>query len=41
LYLGLSHRRDLPDGRGMLFIMPALEVQTFCMRGMQFPLDIL
>lgn len=41
LYLGLSHRPLLPPDRGMLFIMPAEEVQEFCMRGMRFPLDII
>jgi uncharacterized membrane protein (UPF0127 family) len=41
LYQGLSHRRELPAGRGMLFFMPELEVQTFCMRGMRFPLDLI
>lgn len=41
LYLGLGHRRELPEGRGMLFIMPQMEVQNFCMRGMQFPIDII
>ena len=41
LYLGLSYRRELPEGRGMLFFMPKLEVQTFCMRGMRFPLDLI
>src|SRR4030042_5013241 len=41
LYLGLGHRRELPEGRGMLFIMPRMEVQNFCMRGMQFPIDII
>jgi uncharacterized protein len=41
LYLGLSHRLNLPDGQGMLFFMPATEVQTFCMRGMRFPLDMI
>ena len=41
LYLGLSYRRELPEGRGMLFFMPAIEVQTFCMRGMRFPLDLI
>jgi uncharacterized membrane protein (UPF0127 family) len=39
LHLGLSYRRNLPEGQGMLFFMPAVEVQTFCMRGMNFPLD--
>jgi uncharacterized membrane protein (UPF0127 family) len=41
LYLGLSHRSELPEGRGMLFFMPAKEVQTFCMRGMRLPLDLI
>lgn len=41
LYLGLSYRRELPEGQGMLFVMPEIEVQTFCMRGMQFPLDLI
>lgn len=41
IYLGLSHRQDLPEGRGLLFIMPLSQVQIFCMRGMQFPLDII
>ena len=41
LYLGLSYRTDLPEGRGMLFFMPNQEVQTFCMRGMRLPLDLI
>ncbi|MDI6854998.1 MAG: DUF192 domain-containing protein [Deltaproteobacteria bacterium] len=41
LYLGLSHRNSLPQGRGMLFIMPIEEVQQFCMRGMRFAIDII
>jgi uncharacterized membrane protein (UPF0127 family) len=41
IYLGLSYRPELPEGQGMLFLMPGLEVQYFCMRGMQFPLDII
>jgi uncharacterized protein len=40
-YLGLSHRRELPEGRGMLFLMPEVEIQNFCMRGMEFPLDFI
>lgn len=40
LYRGLSYRRELAEGRGMLFFMPAVETQTFCMRGMRFPLDL-
>jgi uncharacterized membrane protein (UPF0127 family) len=41
LYLGLSHRRELPAGRGMLFVMPSEAYQQFCMRDMRFSLDIL
>jgi hypothetical protein len=41
LYQGLSHRPDLPEGMGMLFVMPRREVQEFSMRGMEFPLDFL
>ena len=41
LNLGLSYRRELPEGRGMLFFMPQMEMQTFCMRGMNFPLDFI
>ena len=41
LYLGLSYRSELPEGRGMLFFMPAKQMQTFCMRGMRFPLDLI
>jgi len=41
LYLGLGYRQDLPEGQGMLFFLPNQEVQSFCMRGMQFPLDII
>jgi uncharacterized membrane protein (UPF0127 family) len=41
LYLGLGYRKELPEGRGMLFFMPETEVQTFCMRGMLIPLDFI
>lgn len=41
IYLGLSYREKLPEGFGMLFAMPRLAVQYFCMRGMKFPLDFL
>jgi len=41
LWLGLSHRPSLPPDGGMLFLLPAVEVQHFCMRGMRFPLDFL
>jgi uncharacterized membrane protein (UPF0127 family) len=36
LYLGLSHRPALPPGHGMLFLLPATEVQH-----MRFGLDFL
>ena len=39
LYLGLGGRPELAEGRGLLFIMPSREVQTFCMRDMRFALD--
>jgi uncharacterized membrane protein (UPF0127 family) len=41
IYLGLSYRNELPEGRGMLFLMPSKEVQLFCMRGMRLPLDFI
>jgi hypothetical protein len=41
IYLGLGGRRQLAPGSGMLFIMPALAVQEFCMRGMLIPIDII
>jgi hypothetical protein len=41
LYLGLGGRRQLAPGTGMLFIMPGLERQSFCMRGMFIPIDII
>ncbi len=41
IYLGLGYRASLAPGQGMLFVMPTLEQQHFCMRGMQFPLDFL
>jgi uncharacterized protein len=41
LYLGLSYRTKLAEGQGMLFFMPAQAVQTFCMREMRIPLDLI
>jgi uncharacterized membrane protein (UPF0127 family) len=41
LYLGLSGRKELPEGRGMLFLMPAKGLQFFCMREMLLPLDLI
>jgi uncharacterized membrane protein (UPF0127 family) len=40
LYQGLSYRRELAEGRGMLFFMPEIAEQTFCMRGMRLSLDL-
>lgn len=41
LYQGLGGRRHLAPGTGMLFILPRLEVQHFCMRDMLIPIDII
>jgi uncharacterized membrane protein (UPF0127 family) len=41
LYLGLGKRQGLPEGQGMLFIMPTLVIQEFCMRDMRFPIDFI
>lgn len=41
IFRGLGYRQNLPEGRGMLFVMPETALQIFCMRGMEFPLDIL
>ncbi len=41
LYLGLGGRRELPWGTGMLFVLPDRRVQSFCMRGMLIPIDII
>jgi len=41
LYLGLSHRQELPEGRGMLFLMGSARRHAFCMRDMRFAIDIL
>ena len=41
LYRGLGYRKELPPGRSMLFLMPEVAVQQFCMRGMEFPIDII
>jgi len=38
---GLAWRKDLPAGRGMLFVMPANDFQRFWMKGMQFSIDII
>jgi hypothetical protein len=39
-YQGLSDRKDLPAGRGMLFIYPQPRILDFCMRYCLIPLDI-
>ena len=39
-YKGLSDRKDLPAGRGMLFIYPQPQTLDFCMRYCLIPLDI-
>ena len=41
LYLGLSHRKGLQEGRGMLFLMGAARRYAFCMRDMLFAIDII
>jgi uncharacterized membrane protein (UPF0127 family) len=41
LYLGLSRRPGLPEGRGMLFLMSEPGLHAFCMRDMLFPIDII
>lgn len=41
LYLGLGQRAGLPEGRGMLFVMPQRRIQEFCMRDMHFPIDFI
>ena len=39
-YQGLSNRDKLCTNCGMLFIFPQAAIQTFVMRNMRFPLDI-
>ncbi len=41
LYLGLGKRQGLPEGQGMLFIMPTRRIQEYCMRDMRFPIDFI
>lgn len=41
IYQGLSGRKALPEGTGMLFRMPSRQYRHFCMRGMLVPLDII
>ena len=37
---GLGGRSSLPEGRGMLFVMPKRDLQDFWMQGMRVALDI-
>jgi uncharacterized membrane protein (UPF0127 family) len=39
--LGLSHRQELPDGHGMLFLMDVARPYAVSLRDMHFPLDII
>ncbi len=39
--LGLAGRKELPAGRGMLFLMPKADYLRFWMKGMQFSIDII
>jgi len=39
-YQGLSGRNKLCENCGMLFVFPDKQIQTFSMRNMNFPLDI-
>lgn len=38
---GLSGRRSLAEGRGMLFVYPDRKARTYWMKGMRFPIDII
>jgi uncharacterized membrane protein (UPF0127 family) len=38
---GLSGRRSLAEGRGMLFVYPDHSSRTYWMKGMRFPIDII
>lgn len=40
-YKGLSQRRELPEGAGMLFLFTTPGRYAFCMRDMHFPIDII
>ena len=41
VYLGLSRRQGLPEGRGMLFLLDQTGLHSFCMRDMLFSIDII
>lgn len=38
---GLSDRRNLPDGKGMLFVFPQSDFYGFWMKDMRFSIDII
>ena len=38
--VGLMHRKELPQGKGMLFVFPWQDDQSFWMRDTHIPLDI-
>jgi uncharacterized protein len=38
--LGLMHRKQLPDGHGMLFVFPADQMMSFWMKNTLIPLSI-
>lgn len=37
---GLMHRKDLPDGHGMLFVFPSEDYRNFWMKNTSIPLSI-
>jgi len=37
---GLMHRKTLADGKGMLFVFPSSEIQSFWMKNTSIPLTI-
>jgi uncharacterized membrane protein (UPF0127 family) len=39
-YEGLSGRRAIPAGRGMLFVFPSARSLSFCMRNCETPIDV-
>lgn len=40
-WLGLSHRKSLPEDTGMLFVFEKKQERSFWMKDMNFPLDII
>ncbi|HPV70396.1 MAG TPA: DUF192 domain-containing protein [Candidatus Magasanikbacteria bacterium] len=38
---GLSGRKSLPENKGMLFVFPQEDRQSFWMKDMEFPIDII